>query len=96
MATPPRKPFNLQAEPKTETLRDKDNAALTPKAPSWAQRPAPNLAPPGMGGIKRGLPSPEAGQPKPPRTRFALGEKSKLARDFQPLAKPGKDRGHER
>lgn len=40
------------ATPREETIRDKDNASLSPK-PSFAQKPAPNLAPPGMKGIQR-------------------------------------------
>ncbi|NSX54805.1 hypothetical protein [Parasulfitobacter algicola] len=36
-----------------QDIRDQDNAQPTPPKPSWAQKPAPNLAPSGASGIKR-------------------------------------------
>lgn len=44
--------FNRVTNPDGSPIRDKDNAQLVPK-PSFAQRPAPNLAPPGASGIKQ-------------------------------------------
>ena len=41
--------------PDGSPLRDKDNAQFKPKPPKGVSRPAPNLAPPGMSGIKTGL-----------------------------------------
>lgn len=99
MTTPPKKPFNLHAKPKKEPLRDKDNGAPKPPPPSQSRKPAPNLAPTGSMGIRRGLPSKDHGQEptKPARSPFALGDKGKLTREFKPLADPNKskDHGHE-
>jgi len=39
---------------KGQTLRDKDNAAPRVTPPSQAQHPHPQMAPPGMSGIKTG------------------------------------------
>jgi len=44
--------------PDGSPIRDKDNAQLTPKPPQGVTRPAPNLAPPGMQGIRTGLKQP--------------------------------------
>lgn len=78
-----------------EMLRDKDNAKPKAPAPSWSNQPQRNLAPPGMGGIKRNLPS-QAKTEKPARIRFTLGETSKLKSNFKPIAQPSKDRGRDR
>lgn len=59
----PRASFDRSADPDQEKIRDKDNANPKPK-PSFAQKPAPNLAPPGMMGIRRSLPSQETHPPK--------------------------------
>ena len=44
--------FERITNPDGTPVRDKDNAAPDLK-PTYAQRPAPNLAPPGMSGIRR-------------------------------------------
>lgn len=78
-----------------EMLRDEDNAKPKAPAPSWSNQPQRNLAPPGIGGIKRNL----ASQPqteKPARIRFTLGETNKLKSNFKPIAQPSKDRGRYR
>ena len=50
------KRFNLHASQEEETIRDKDNA--DPRLePQIERKPAPNLAPGGMLGIRRNLPS---------------------------------------
>lgn len=62
----PKKPFSL-AGSKEPVVRDKDNAAPRIKPPELVRLPHPQLAPPGMSGIKMGLPAMErfAGQPSP-------------------------------
>ena len=65
MVTRPRKPFSLSARPESEQekIRDKDNAE-PPFKPDWADKPRWNLAPPGMAGIRRGLPSAQPRNPE--------------------------------
>lgn len=50
--------------PDGSPLRHKDNAQLKPKPPQGVTRPAPNLAPPGMLGIKTGLIQPVQRSPE--------------------------------
>jgi hypothetical protein len=70
-------------------IRDKDNAEPRVKPPVMARDPAPNLAPPGMVGIRR---TPETVLAKPvtkePEKSFRDGD---LSRKFTPLAMKGKD-----
>lgn len=84
----PKKPFSLRAKPEDdlENLRDKDNAQPQVK-PAWAQKPRPNLAPSGMSGIKRGLPSPA---PRKPDKGWSKADD--LTRTFTPLVSPQKDK----
>jgi hypothetical protein len=96
MTTPPKKPFNLHAAKQADKIRDKDNADNKLPPPKFSHRPAPNLAPTGAGGIRRGLPSKTDAAKEPDRSPFTLGEKGKLVKEFKPLAQPGKDHGHER
>lgn len=51
--------------PDGSPLRHKDNAQPTPKPPQGVTRPAPNLAPPGMQGIRTGLKQPIQHIPEP-------------------------------
>ena len=51
-----RKSFNAAGRPEAAPLRDKDNAAPPHPKPETVIQPAPNLAPPGMSGIRTGLP----------------------------------------
>lgn len=88
----PRKPFTLAAEGKS-VLRTKDNAKPRIKPPQPVNKPAPNLAPPGMSGLrpKPGLTLPDpkhpSPQPKPAQQkRFQLHTgKGQLSRTFKPL-----------
>ncbi|MEL6646137.1 MAG: hypothetical protein AAFQ05_00305 [Pseudomonadota bacterium] len=52
MVDTPRKPFTLASDPDPAHLRDKDNAQPRVQPPQGVTKPAPNLAPPGMSGIK--------------------------------------------
>lgn len=93
-----KKRFALAADAQRKTvIRDKDNASLQPRPPAQAKHPAPNLAPPGMSGIK---PASRIGRsPAPPKPkRFQLGKGNDLTGTFKPLARPGKDksRDHDR
>lgn len=81
------------AEPELP-IRDKDNADLKPQPPSWSRSPQPNLAPAGMAGIKRNLPSSTKEQPA--RPRFALRDQSNLKKEFKPIATKTKEHDHER
>ncbi|MHC9237391.1 hypothetical protein ACX9MO_17335 [Pseudooceanicola sp. 502str34] len=89
--TPAKIRFVRSMNPKDEMLRDKDNAKPKAPSPSWSNQPRLNLAPPGIGGIKRGLAMPAKSQ-QPARPRFALGEPNKLKGSFKPIAAPNKDR----
>ncbi|MEP1610595.1 MAG: hypothetical protein ABJL72_01600 [Roseobacter sp.] len=51
--------------PDGSPLRNKDNAQLKPKPPQGVTRPARNLAPPGMSGIRTGLKQPVQRSPEP-------------------------------
>ena len=95
MTTAPKKPFNLHGKTQQDQLRDKDNADNKMPPPKHSRRPAPNLAPTGAGGIRRGLPSNGGAAKEPERLSFTLGEKGKLSKEFKPLAKPGKGHDHE-
>jgi hypothetical protein len=53
--------------PDGSPLRNKDNAQLKPKPPQGVTRPVPNLAPPGMLGIRTGLKQPVQRSPEPQR-----------------------------
>lgn len=76
------KPFAVAAK-ELSHIRDKDNAAPQPTPPAQAKRPAPNLAPPGMSGIKRSW---QIGSPasKPPKSekQFELERNGDLRRAF--------------
>ena len=50
-----RKPFNEASQGETPAFRDKDNAAPRVPPPEQATKPAPNLAPPGMMGIRTSI-----------------------------------------
>lgn len=92
MSERPKKPFTLAANPdqELETIRDKDNAAPELPAPSSARSSRPNLAPPGMSGIKRNLPS-----PAPQKAEDKLPNPSDLTKAFMPLARLQKDKDHD-
>lgn len=97
MTERPKKPFSLAANPnqELENIRDKDNAAPEIPAPRIARLSRPNLAPPGMSGIKRNLPSPAPAPLKQDKELFKVGD---LTRAFKPLVqtKADKDRDIDR
>lgn len=92
MADNPKKPFNLNAEPEPDILRDKDNTAPRYEPKLAKKKSAPNLAPSGYMGIRHGLPS--KAKPK----RFTYEKKNDVAKEFKSIAKPSPDKthGHER
>jgi len=62
-------PFNRITNPDGTPVRDKDNAAPMHK-PNYSQQPAPNLAPPGMSGIKQPKPQQQPQAPQKPKIQF--------------------------
>lgn len=95
MTTPPRKPFNLSADPNKDQLRDKDNAVPEHNPKLSQSTPRPNLAPGGSMGIRQGLPQRQADKPQ---KRFELGKGGDLTREFKSIAPKShdKDKGHDR
>ena len=101
----PRKPFSLatntqaKAQPKTNDIptahstRDKDNAQPRVPPPKFAQVPAPNLAPPGMSGIKRSPLQQQVAQ-QPARPQFKAGNGGELSKEFKPIAERSPEKGH--
>ena len=90
----PFKAFNQVARKPVE--RTKDNAAPRIKPPSIVTMPPPDLAPPGMAGVR-----PKrfalAQAPQAPKREFSPGDSGNLKRTFKPLAQAtGKDHGPER
>ena len=96
MSDRPKNPFRLAARQDQAHLREKDNAAPRVPPPQQAMKPAPNLAPPGMAGVKRDLPSqtPERSPFKSLREAF----QSQAAPRFKPIPprEPDKDQTPER
>jgi hypothetical protein len=94
-----KKHFSLAAA--RPQIRDKDNAQPRVKPPAMARVPQPNLAPPGMVGIRSPMPKlvarsvPKAEAEKAP-AKFSLDRRGYLTRTFKPLAakkpEPGRDR----
>ncbi len=98
MSNHPKKPFNLNTDPEQDILRDKDNAAPRHE-PKIERKPAPNLAPGGSMGIRRGLPSNDKGKDgDKANKRFALGQKGDASKEFNIAARkpPDKDRSRGR
>ncbi len=87
----PTKPFNLHADPDQDKIRDKDNVSPKLQPTHLPIKPAPNLAPAGMAGIKRGLPS-NADQSKRAK-RFTINKKGELSKKFKSIAPKSPDRG---
>ncbi len=90
----PAKPFNLGAkgaEKTPQVTRDKDNAQPRVKPPEQARKPGPRLAPPGMSGTKRNLPTKAQVTRQVPK-RFSLGQPGELKKEFKPIVSkpPGK------
>lgn len=90
----PKKPFSL-AGSKEPVVRDKDNAAPRIKPPEFEHLPHPRLAPPGMSGIKMGLPAMErfGGQPSPKPPMKREHEPPKRAFTSLVQSPPDKSRG---
>jgi hypothetical protein len=81
------------------TVRDKDNAAPRIKPPELAHVPHPRLAPPGMSGIKMGLPAMERSVGVPPlRHASKTKEEGRAKKAFTPLVstQPTKGKSHDR
>lgn len=89
MAEHLKKPFTLAANPEQEleNIRDKDNGDPKPPPPRIVKFPRRNLAPSGMQGIKRGLPSPasQKTEKEPPKS-------GDLTRAFTPLVRSQQDK----
>lgn len=89
-------PFSLAARASPQTVRDKDNAQPRVAPPQEVRVPHPQLAPPGMSGIKS---SRKLGlvqdAPKAKRQEFESGF---AAREFKSLVQSpsGKDRSRDR
>lgn len=74
--------------------RDKHGAGHIPKPPRHAKANHPTMAPPGMVGTKRGLPTPKHERADDGTRLTGPGD---LSREFKPIARGiGKDRGHDR
>lgn len=67
-----KKAFAKAAKTPADNIRDKDNAQLVPKPPTGAKHP-PNLAPPGMVGIRRNLVPKSQNQTKAPQPQNNRG-----------------------
>lgn len=87
----PTKRFALHAAPEQVSIRDKDNAAPRVTPPNLGQDPAPNLAPPGMAGIRASGPVAGPSLPPPEPKRFTLGIGGGATREFKGFANPGPD-----
>ena len=95
-----KKRFRLAATPAKDEpkIRDKDNGKPRPTPPSYVTKPAPNVAPFGMLGIKR---TSQIGPSlrKKPEKRFKLGYGDDLVPEFKTVAEKKRDkndRGRER
>lgn len=89
MTDRPKNPFNLNANPENDRIRDKDNAKPKLQPKHLNIKPAPNLAPSGAKGIKRGLPS-----KTPQAKRFAVKKAGDLSKEFKSVAPKAPDKGH--
>lgn len=88
-----KKHFRLAATPAKDEpkIRDKDNGKPRPTPPSFVTKPAPNVAPTGMLGIKR---SSQIGPltAKKPKKRFKLGYGDDLVPEFKTASEKDRDR----
>lgn len=104
---PPKKPFSLPntklskevpsatIEKQQTVANSRDNAMPRMPPPSFARTPAPNLAPPGMSGIKR------SAQPTNlphliPKETFKAGAGGELTKAFKSIAEPTPNKDHNR
>jgi hypothetical protein len=86
----PSKPFNRCADPDCDQIRDKDNAKPKLQPKHLRIKPAPNLAPSGMSGIKQGLPS-NSSQEK--GKRFSIKQSGDLSKKFNSIAPKSPKKG---
>ena len=86
----PSKPFNIHAEPDRDQIRDKDNAKPKLQPKHLPIKPAPNLAPSGMSGIKLGLPSKSA---QDSGKRFSIKQSGDLPKKFNSIAPKSPNKG---
>ncbi len=93
MTDRPKSPFNLSANPKQQDIADRSNTDRRHE-PKQDKPRTPSLAPGGMIGIKRGLPSPE--QSKSARPRFELGKSGEMTKAFNRVVSKDIDRSRGR
>lgn len=86
----PTKTFNLNANPKNASIRDKDNVATRFEPKHLPTNPAPNLAPTGSLGIKRNLPIGTQ-----PAKRFTIKKAGDLSKEFKSIAPRSPAKGHD-
>lgn len=88
----PFKPFNRMAKPERVQVV-KDNAQPRVKPPQMAHKPQPNLAPPGMSGIRTEKRF-AFQKPPAPKPEFAPTQ-GNLRREFKSLVRNQTGKGHE-
>ncbi|NVK47630.1 MAG: hypothetical protein HWE33_15145 [Rhodobacteraceae bacterium] len=93
MTDRPKSPFNLSANPKQQDIADRGNTNRRHE-PKQDRPRAPGLAPGGMIGVKRGLPSPEQSQSA--RPRFELGKSGEMKKTFNSVVSKDQDRTRDR
>ena len=89
-----RKPLS-KPNKEAEITRDKDNAQPRVKPPSQAQKPGPRLAPPGTTGTRANLATPSKKKEELTKKRFTLGKSGDLSKEFKPIVKSPKSKGHD-
>lgn len=93
MTDRPKSPFNLSANPKQQDIADRSNIDRRHE-PKQDKPRTPSLAPSGMIGVKRGLPSQEQSQSA--RPRFELGKSGEIKREFNRVVSKDIDRSRDR
>lgn len=87
-------PFTLAARKLPHNIRDKDNAQPRIVPPQQVRTPHPQLAPPGMSGIKT---TARLGHPiAPPKLKRLEFQSGVTTRDFKSLAQKPPTKTHER
>ena len=85
----------MEAAQDRQPVADRDNAQPEPTLPALAP-PRFQLAPGGAMGVRANLPGSSA-PARPDASRFRLGGQNQTpAKEFNPIAAPGKDHGRER
>lgn len=93
MTDRPKSPFNLSANPKHQDIADRSNTDRRHE-PKQDKPRTPGLAPGGMIGVKRGLPSKEQAQSA--RPRFELGKSGDMKEEFNRVVSKDQNRTRER